>query len=267
MWRSPFHYKGVYPSLSIVPMRGLSRQLAVIVAALYNVILNALAGAGVLFDVQTGAVSDATPTAVTPAGPAFSIWSVIFLGVLVFAAWQARPAARGPRYDALALPFIAANLLCGTWQLVWLNQIFSVSVVIIFGILIALVWLYLRLDRLDMTTVERWTLGVPTSLFLAWLTVAAPVNLTLWFYTLGWTDGTVWAPLLLGVVSLVGAALLNRTGDVAFASVLLWAFAWIAVEHSEATPLLVVLALGGLAMVTATALAIRRGLSPLPVTR
>ncbi|GAB5536045.1 MAG: tryptophan-rich sensory protein [Rubricoccaceae bacterium] len=248
-------------------MHGLSRQLAVLAAALYNVILNALAGAGLLFDTDTGAISDEFATGVTPAGPAFSIWSVIFLGVLVFAAWQARPAARGPRYDALAIPFITANLLCGTWQLIWLNRFFSASAFVLFGIVAALVWLTLRLDRMDMTTTERWTLGVPTSLFLAWVTVAAPVNLTLWFYTLGWTDGTLWAPALIGVVSLIGAALLNRTGDVAFAAVLLWAFAWIAVEQSEATPLLIVLALGGLAIIAATALAVRRGLSPLPVTR
>ena len=248
-------------------MRGFPRQLAVVAAALYNVTLNALAGAGLLFDVDTGAISDAVPTAVTPAGPAFSIWGVIFLGVLVFAGWQARPAARGSRYDALAMPFIVANGLCGTWQIVWLNQYFSASAFIIFGILIALVWLYLRLDRMEMTPTERWTLGVPTSLFLAWLTVAAPVNLTLWLHTLGWTNGALWGPILIGTVSAIGAALLNRTGDVAFASVLLWAFAWIAVEQAEATPLLMVLALGGLAIVAATALAIRRGLSPLPVTR
>ncbi|MEO0556592.1 MAG: tryptophan-rich sensory protein [Bacteroidota bacterium] len=248
-------------------MRGRPRQHAVIAAALYKVILNALAGAGLLFDVQTGAVSDAVPTAVTPAGPAFSIWGLIFLGVLVFAGWQARPSARGPRYDALAMPFIVANLLCGTWQLVWLNQLFGASAFIIFGILIALVWLTLRLDRMEMTTVERWTLGVPTALFLAWLTVAAPVNLTLWLHTLGWTNGALWGPILIGVVSAIGAALLNRTGDVAFAGVLLWAFAWIAVKQSDAMPLLIVLTLGALAILAATALAIRRGLSPLPVTR
>ena len=248
-------------------MRGLTRQIAVVAAALYNVILNALAGAGVLFDTQTGAISDANPTAVTPAGAAFSIWSVIFFGTLVFAVWQARPSARSPRYDALAMPFIVANLLNGTWQLVWLNRFFSPSVFIIFGTLIALAWLYIRLDRMDMTTTERWTLGVPTALFLAWLTVAAPVNMAFWLNTLGWTNGALWGPILIAAVSAIGATLLSRTGDVTFAAVLLWAFAWIAVAHPSATTLRIVLALGGLAIVTATALAIRRGLSPLPVTR
>ena len=248
-------------------MRGLPRQLAVSAAALYNVVINALAGAGLLFGADTGAISDEITTAVTPAGPAFSIWGLIFFGTLVFAGWQARPAARGARYDALAIPYILASVLCGSWQLVWLNRMFALSTLVLFGIVAALVWLYIRLDRMGMTTVERWALGVPTALFLAWVTVAAPVNLTLWLHTLGWTNGALWGPVLMAVVSVIGVTLLNRTGDVAFAGVLIWAFSWIAVDHSDAMPLLIVLALGGLAIIAATALAIRRGLSPLPVTR
>ena len=246
-------------------MRGLPRQLAVVAATLYNLVINGLAGAGLLFGVDTGAISDDLATDVTPAGAAFSIWGLIFFGTLVFAVWQARPSARGPRYDALAAPFIAANVLNGTWQLVWLNRLFAPSVLVIFALLASLVWLYVRLDRLGMTTVERWTLGVPAALWLAWITVAAPVNATAWLYTLGWTDGTLWAPVLVGVVAAIGAALLARTGDVAFAGVILWAFAWIAVRHAS-VPLRVVLALGALTVVAATASAIRRGRSPLPVT-
>ena len=246
-------------------MRGLPRQLAVVAATLYNLVLNGLAGAGLLFDVDTGAISDDLATGVTPAGPAFSIWGLIFFGTLVFAAWQARPSARGARYDALAVPFIAANVLNGTWQLVWLSRLFGPSVLVIFALLASLVWLYVRLDRLGMATVERWTLGVPVALWLAWITVAAPVNAAAWLYTLGWTDGTLWAPVLVGAVAAIGAALLSRTGDVAFAGVIVWAFAWIAVRH-PAVPLRAVLLLGALAVVAATLVAVRRGRSPLPVT-
>ena len=247
-------------------MRGLSRQIAVVAATLFNVTVNALAGAGLLFGVQTGSVSDAIRTAVTPAGTAFSIWGVIFAGSLLVAGWQARPAARGPRYDALGAPLVAANVLNGAWQFAWLNRLFGLSVLVIFAILTSLVWLYVRLDRLGMTRAERWALGVPTALFLAWLTVAAPVNVAAWLWTLGWTDGAVWGPVLLAAVSAIGAALLWRTGDVAFAAVLGWAFAWIAVAH-DSLPLRLVLAGGALAVVASTALAVRRGLSPLPVTR
>jgi hypothetical protein len=240
-------------------MRGLSRQLAVLAAALVNVGLNALAGAGLLFGTPTGAVSDAVPTGVTPAGWAFSIWGVLFAGVLVFAAWQALPAQRGPRYDPLAAPFIAANVLNGLWQIPWLTGQFGLAAVVIMGILGALVALYVRLDRMALRGAERWTLGVPTSLFLAWLTVAAALNVTVWLRALGWAPaGTFWPIVLVLTVAAVGTGLLARTGDVAVALVLGWAYAGIYAAHPDRATLVIALALGAVAVLGATAWGARR---------
>jgi hypothetical protein len=251
-------------------MSGIQRQLAVVAAALFNVGFNALAGAGVLFGTTTGSVSDTIETGVTPAGWAFSIWGVIFLGVLVFAGYQALPRARGTRLDAIAVPFILANLLNGLWQIPWLSRQFGLAAVVIVGILASLVWLYVRLDRLGMTTVERWVLGVPISLFLAWLCVATALNITVALAAAGWEGSAIWPPLL--VVAIVGitATLLSRTGDVAFACVLVWAFAAIYAANvpspGEAPALTAALGLGVLVFGVAVVRALSRGRSPLPVT-
>lgn len=256
-------------SWTLDEMSGIPRQIGVIAAALINVGVNALVGAGA-FGTSTGAVSASVETGVTPAGWAFSIWSVIFVGVLVFAGYQALPRARGPRYDALAAPFVLANLLNPLWQLPWLTRNFGLAAVVIVGILASLVWLYLRLDRIEMTTVERWALGVPTSLFLAWLTVATALNLTVALAAAGWEGSAVWPPLVVVLVAGIGAALLWRTGDVAFAAVLVWAFAAIYAANvpspGEAPALAAALGAGILAFALSVAAALRRGLSPLPVT-
>lgn len=230
---------------------------------------NALAGAGA-FGVTTGEVSDAVETGVTPAGWAFSIWSVIFIGVLVFAGYQALPRGRGPRFDALAAPFILANLLNPFWQLPWLAGRFALAALVIVGILGSLIWLYVRLDRIGMTTVERWALGVPASLFLAWLCVAMSVNITVALVAAGWEGSAVWPPLLVLVVAGIGTALLWRTGDVAFAAVLVWAFAAIHAadvpSSGEAPALAAALGSGILGFAVAVGRALRWGRSPLPVT-
>ena len=75
-------------------MRGLPRQIVVVLSVVVNLVLNGLAGAGLLFGVQTGAVSDAVPTGVTPAGWTFGIWTVIFLMLVLYAGFQALPALR-----------------------------------------------------------------------------------------------------------------------------------------------------------------------------
>ena len=241
-------------------MRGAARQLAVVLAAVFNVGLNALAGAGVLFGVPTGAVSDAAPTPVTPAGWAFGIWSVIFVGVLAFAVWQALPAQRGPRYDAVGAPFVAANGLNGLWQIPWLQGWFGVAAVVIVGILASLVWLYVRLDRLAPRGAERWALGVPTSLWLAWLAVAAPLNVTLWLREgLGWApSGVAWPVALVLAVAAVAAWLARRTGDVAVALVVVWAYAAIAAAQPDRAALLVALGAGALAVVASAAVGASR---------
>ncbi len=251
-------------------MTGTTRQIAVVLAALFNVGMNGLAGAGVLFDTQTGAVSDSIRTGITPAGWAFSIWGVIFLGVLVFAAYQARPATRGPRYDAIALPFIAANLLNGLWQLPWLSRLFGVAAIVICGILASLVWLYIRLDWMGMSKSERLALGVPTSLFFAWLCVATPLNITVSLVAIGWTGAAFWPALLVLIVSGIGAVILWRTGDVAFAAVLVWAFAAILAKNAlplGTAPLLTgALALGAVLFLGATARGLQRGGTLLPAS-
>lgn len=240
-------------------MRGAARQLAILFAALVNVGLNALAGAGLLFGTPTGAVSDVNPTPITPAGWAFSIWSIIFVGVLAFAAWQAMPARRGARYDGLGAPFVAANLLNGLWQIPWVTGRFGLAAVVIVGILASLVWLYVRLDRMGLRGAERWWLGVPASLFLAWLTVAAPLNLTIWLRDLGWAPaGTVWPIALVLTVAAVVGAWLARTGDVAAALVVLWAFAAIGAAHLDRATLLGALVLGALAVIVAVVRGARR---------
>lgn len=244
--------------------------MTVVMAALVNVGVNSLAGAGVLFGTATGTVSDSVETGVTPAGWAFSIWSAIFVGALVFAAYQALPRARGPRFDALAAPFVLANLLNAFWQVPWLNRLFGLAAVVIVGTLVSLAWLYVRLDRLGMSTVERWALGVPASLFLAWLTVATALNFTVALAAAGWEGSALWPPLLVLVVAGIGTAILRRTGDVAFAAVLVWAFAAIYAANvpspGEAAALAAALGVGVLAFALAVGSALRRGRSPLPVT-
>jgi len=251
-------------------MRGRPRQIAVVAAALVNVALNALAATGRLFGTRTGDVSDTVPTGVTPAGWAFSIWSVIFAGVLIFAGYQALPRARVARFDALGAPFILANLLCGLWQIPWLTRRFGIAAVVIAGILMSLIWLYRRLDRMGLSTAERWVLGVPTSIFLAWLIVATPLNLTIALVAAGIEESPAWPTLLILLVAAIGVAMLTRTGDVAFACVLTWAYVAIYaanVRSPASEPLLAAaLGLGVLAFVVSVVIALRRGHSPLPTS-
>lgn len=76
--------------------RDLLRQIAVLVAlgfTLVSVFVNVGGLGGTRTqDTQDGALS-ADGSYLAPAGPAFSIWSAIYLGLIGYAIWQALPAS------------------------------------------------------------------------------------------------------------------------------------------------------------------------------
>ena len=218
-----------------------------------NLVLNGLAGAGLLFGITTGSVSAGVPTGVTPAGWTFGIWTVIFLLLVVYAGFQALPSKRGPRYDAPAVPFALANVLNGLWQLPWLTGHFVLALAVIAGILGALVWLYVVHDRMRLHASEVWAMGLPGSYFLAWIAVATVLNAAIVLRSLGWAGPeAVWASLVVLGVAAGGAWLLSRTGDTAVAAVLLWAFAGIYAAHAAAPGMVLTLAVSAAAVVVAS---------------
>ena len=233
-------------------MRGLPRQIVVVLAVAVNLVLNGLTIGGGLTERSVSDVSERVPTGVTPADWTFGIWTVIFLLLAVYAIFQAFPSRRGPRYDAPAVPFALANVLNGLWLFPWLTLHLGISLVVIAGILASLIWLYVVHDRMRLRENETWAMHLPAAYFLAWIAVATALNATILLKTLGWTGSeAIWAPVVILTVGGIGAWLLSRTGDTAVAAVLLWAFAGIYAAHTDALFTVVALAVAAAAVVAA----------------
>ena len=86
----------------------LVRQIGVISATVFMLIA-AMVGTGLfggtaVQDLQGGAL-DADASYLAPARPAFQIWSVIYLGLIAYAIWQALPSQRAtPACQSLGSP-------------------------------------------------------------------------------------------------------------------------------------------------------------------
>jgi hypothetical protein len=125
-----------------------------------------------------GQSSDAADTPATPAGYAFSIWSVIFALSLAFAIYQLRR-PNEPRIDAVRAPLAVAFAANTAWML-WVQSggIAWASVVIILVGAVAAIFGLLRLRRHEVRTLS-WDgafLLWPAGLLAGWLTVAAFAN-------------------------------------------------------------------------------------------
>ncbi|MBB5376432.1 hypothetical protein HNQ07_001896 [Deinococcus metalli] len=220
-------------------MSGLPRQVILLAATVLTLVMNYLSTALPLFGNSNKEISDALPNAFTPAGLTFAVWGPIFLGLAAFAVYQALPAQRGPRLDRVFWPFLLGNVLNVAWLLAFQSLHYGLSVVIMLGLLASLIWLYRTVRALPPQGAEVWTLQVPTSLYLAWISVATMANITAALVSAGVTAGALglapatWSAVLVVVAAALGSVFLARFRDYAFALVLLWAFLGVYLARPE----------------------------------
>lgn len=154
------------------------QRIAIILAFLWQIGSTALPALG-LGD-PIGQRSDGSRTLITPAGWAFSIWGLLYLGCGIFAVWQALP---GQKSNALlgriAWPAAGIFFLNGLWATyTQFADLTAISVIIIVaGLACALTCLRRLSGNWQMLTAgERW-LAAPVLCALAgWLTAATIVN-------------------------------------------------------------------------------------------
>lgn len=223
---------------STIPKRGtlgLSRPWWIIVALLATLGINFLAEALPLAGRTTGEISDLFPVLVTPAGYVFSIWSLIYLSLVMYAVFQALPAGReNPLARRIAPWFIASSIFNSLWIIVWHYLGIGLSVLLMLGLLLSLIAIYQTLSSASNPR-EYWLLKLPFSLYLGWISLASITNVAVWLYQLNWNGwgipAGVWAALMLAVPTLIGLTLLRQRRDVVFVLVLVWALVGIAVKQ------------------------------------
>lgn len=234
------------------------RQILVILALAITIIMNVLANTLPLNNQTTGEISNRFSVLVTPAGYVFSIWSLIYIGQIGYAVYQALPAQRDKDTLRHIAPWFILSCAANVGWLLLRHYNFIVwSLVAMFTLLLALLMIALRLDPRPVTSRERWLVHIPFSVYLGWITVATIVNVAVALYALGW-DGGIQADVWAIIVLLVGAAIAAAIGlwlhNAAYAAVIVWAYIGIGVEQSGTATvvwaawllaLIVALAIGG----------------------
>lgn len=219
-------------------MRNKIEQWLVVLATLITIGVNVLANTLPINNQTTGEISDRFDVFFVPAGYVFSIWFLIYLGLIFFSIYQVLPAqTENPRLKRIRLPFLLATVANISWLLCWHYNLFGWSMLAMAILLISLIVIYLGLDvgRSDATRGEKWFVHLPFSIYLGWISVATIANATsvLTYYSWnGWgLNPEIWTMIMLSI-GVILAFLINLTrGDVAYALVLLWAYIGIAIKH------------------------------------
>jgi hypothetical protein len=220
----------------------IPRQMVAIVAFLVMIVVNGLANALPINGRTTAQVSDSFDVLFVPAGYVFSIWGLIYAALLAFTIYQALPTNReNPALRRIGWLFVISCAANSAWVFLWHYELFPLTLLVMLALLTTLVAIYLRLDieRARVSTIERWLVQIPFSIYLGWITVATIANATDLLSWLGW-DGwglgaETWVVIMLAAATSIALLVALTRRDVAFLLVLVWAFAGIMVKQS-ATP-------------------------------
>jgi hypothetical protein len=193
---------------------------------------------------------------------AFSIWSVIYLGLVAYAVWQALPRTPESRVlKAFGWPSVGAIAGCGLWIVAASADMKWATVAIIFATAGYALWpLVQHTDTVhEARGAERAVVVWPLGMLAGWLTVASPINLL----TVLTAEGVItpatapaWGAAGALAVIAIGLWVTWKTRLFAYAAPVAWGL--VAVFVAERTPKptlanlpligsLLVLALGGAA--------------------
>ncbi len=202
--------------------------------------LNTLAVALPIGGRTTGEISEMYPNLFVPAGYAFSIWSVIYLLLIIFVFLQAKGLFNTEKDTPDYIPkigwwFVVSCVANASWILAWHYLWTFLSVLIMLGILFSLIQIYLKLDISYPNKTSPLLVRLPFSIYLGWITVATVANVTALLVSIEWNgfgiSPVIWTSAMIIVATLVGTIVFWKRRDFAFVGVLIWAFTAILVKR------------------------------------
>lgn len=222
-------------------MKDIVRQVAVVLSVVGTIIVNTLANALPLNGLNTGEISDRFQVYFVPAGYVFSIWGLIYVGLIALAIYQALPSQReNPRLRGTGWWMVLGGIANSAWIFLWHYEQFPLTILAMLVLLATLILTYLRLGigRTSVSRAETWAVRVPISIYLGWITVATVANVTSLLDYLKWDRFGIapetWMLIILAAVLAIAVTMNFTRRDASYALVILWATAGIAIKHAAA---------------------------------
>lgn len=203
-------------------------------------VLNYLAVNLPLNDLTTEEISNSFDVYFVPAGYVFSIWSLIYLGLIAFVIYQAMPKQReNITLDKLDTWFVVNNITNALWLVCFHYQRFLLALVMMGILLISLTRIHILLDIDHKTTgaAWRWLVEVPFGIYFGWITVATIANVTQVLDYFNWNGfgiaSEIWFVIVVILIVIISALMSFRRRVFEYTLVLIWALVGIAVKFPD----------------------------------
>ncbi|MGZ8541146.1 MAG: hypothetical protein ACXWV6_10895 [Chitinophagaceae bacterium] len=228
-------------------------QIANGVALVATIIINYLSNTGIFNGNTMAVVSARLQNLFTPAGYAFSIWGLIYLGLFAFVIYQGRSLFTEMADDRIVLKigwwFVVSCISNCLWVLAWLYDYTGLSVLIMLSLLFSLTRIIVKLnmEREKVQLKESVFACWPFAIYSGWITVALIANIAAYLTKIQWgawgISETSWAIIMICIAGVINLFVTWNRNMSEFALVGAWALVAIAVANRHVSQPVVQVAL------------------------
>jgi len=212
------------------------------------VVMNYLANALPINNKTTGALSDALPNLFVPAGLTFSIWGIIYLLLAAFCVIQFK-SANNEVIEKIGWLFAVSCLLNALWIVAWHYQKLPLSLLIMAGMLISLIYINLLIRELPFGIIKA-AFGI----YLGWICIAAIANVTALLVHYDWNGFGIseqaWTIIMIAIGTLIVSITLLRMQNPFIGIAVIWAFLGIYIKRSTDYRTIAIAAIAAMVVVT-----------------
>ena len=224
-------------------------SVANIFALIVTIVLNYLSNTGIFNGNTMSTVSAAYQNLFTPAGYAFSIWGLIYLGLAAFVIYHAVVSFKSNQENNVVLKvgwwFVISCIANCAWIFAWLYDYTGLSVIIMIMLLFSLVMIILktRMELDDLPMKQIAFVWWPFSLYAGWITVALIANFAAWLTKINW-DGfgissITWTIIMIIIAGIIYLLMTWQRNMREYALVGVWGLLAIAVANWTTEPSIV----------------------------
>ncbi len=213
------------------------------VAFIATIVMNYLSNTGVFNGNDNKSVSDEYFNLFTPAGYAFSIWSIIYLGLLGFVFYTGRSLFKKGVDDTLILKigwwFVISCIANSVWIVFWLYELPGIAALVMLVILFSLIKIILNINagKTKFLFKDYVFVALPFTLYLGWISVAFVANMAAFLTKIGWSGWglpeVTWAIIMISVAGLINVFMVWNKNLTEYGLVGIWAVLAISISNTR----------------------------------
>ncbi len=211
------------------------------IALIATIVINYLSNTGLLNGNTMKTVSDKYSNYFTPAGYAFSIWGLIYLGLLGFVCYVGFGVFKKNEDHPILLKigwwFVLSCFSNALWVFAWLYDYTGVSVLLMCVLFISLLKIVINTRmELDHHPIKSYLFVFwPFSLYFGWISVAFIANIAAFLTKINWSGWGIsevsWTIIMICIAGFINVLIIGMRNMREYGLVGMWALIAIAVSN------------------------------------